>query len=290
MKKLLIGILILGSALIVSGCADKPSQTSAANTQTEQTAVQDNLSNNTDNADTNNQPDTSKSNVSKADDSKTNGKEDKIKSDLNSGEEKQKNDSIDKETSTKDDSSNKNSTKTSETKTVSDSTKDKKTTVKPATKPTKKEAEVAKKTSTPSKNEVVKDRVTQNKIESSNDTMAKYYGTWRIDEVIGYTKITTADTRPLNKTLVLSKNKYTNNSFGFTIENPKYLIAKIPEKTFCNGYKLDSLKGTGLKGDTITALDITSSTNPNSDFDELYIQDGYLVYLQDGVFFKCVRQ
>lgn len=256
MKKLLIGILILGSTLVVSGCADKSSQDSTANTQTEQAAVQDNSSSSTDNTDINKQTDTTKSN--------------------------------DKEN--KDNSTNKDSVKTSENQKDSDITKDKETTVKPATKPTKKEAEIAKQTSTPSKNEVVKDRVTQNKDESSKDAMAKYYGTWRIEKVIGYTELTTADTKPLNKTIVLSKDKYTNNSFGFTIDEPKYLIAKVPAKAFCNGYKMDSLKGTGLKGDTVTALDITSSTNPNSDFDELYIQDGYLVYLQDGVFFKCVKQ
>jgi len=253
MKKLLIGILILGSTLVVSGCADKSSQNSAANNQTEQAVVQDNSPSNNDNADINKQTDTTKTND-------------------------------------KNNSTNKDSVKTSENQKESDITKDKETTVKPATKPTKKEAEIAKQTSTPSKNEVVKDRVTQNKDESSKDAMAKYYGTWRIEKVIGYTSLTTADTKPLNKTIVLSKDKYTNNSFGFTIDEPKYLIAKVPEKAFCNGYKMDSLKGTGLKGNTITALDITSSTNPNSDFDELYIQDGYLVYLQDGVFFKCVKQ
>ncbi len=269
MKKILIGILILGSALVVSGCTDKSSQNSTASTKTEQAVVQGNSSDNINSTDTNNQSDTSKP---------------------NNKDDQNKNDSTSKENLEKNNSTNKDSEKTSETKKVSDITKDKETTVKPATKPTKKEAEVAKKTSTPSKNEVVKDRVTQNNDKSSNDAMAKYYGTWRIEKVIGYTALTTAGTEPLNKTLVLSKNKYTNNSFGFTIDKPKYLIAKVSEKAFCTGYKMNSLKGTGLKEGTITALDITSSTNPNSDFDELYIQDGYLVYLQDGVFFKCVKQ
>ena len=166
----------------------------------------------------------------------------------------------------------------------------KETTVKPTTKPTKKEIEIAKKTNTPSKNNAVKDRVTQNNKASSVDEMQDYYGTWVISEVIGYTRISADDKSPLNKTLVLSKNSYTNNSFGFTIENPRYLIANISKDSFCNSYRLDSLKGTGLTGNTIKALDINSSTNPNSDFDELYIQNGSLIYLQDGVFFRCVKQ
>ena len=350
MNKLIIGVLILGSMLTVSGCASKSSDVASNNAQIEQYQIKDDSSNSnindnannstTDNEKQNNKADTSKSddsekNNSKSDNSKSNDSKDNIEKDQpknNSNDKKSQDDSsinnknktdncedntttsnsakketisnndINEEKSTDDTSSKKSYTNSSKnTDSISSSSttsnsntsnlsNDKKTTVKPTTKATKEQAEIAKKNSTPSKNKVVKDRVTQNNKQSSTDDMQDYYGTWVISEVIGYTRISTNNTSPLNKTLVLGKNSYTNNSFNFTIENPKYLITNISKTSFCNGYKLNSLQGTGLSGDTITALDINSSTNPNSDFDELYIQNGYLVYLQDGVFFKCVKQ
>lgn len=241
MKKLLIGILILGSMFTVAGCGKDSSQNTAANNQTEQSTVQqDSSSNQTD-------------------------------------ENKNDNKAVENKENAKSTDENKNSKTTKDTIAA------------------KKEAKSTKTTKTPSKNTIVETRVkdkvkeTKQKPKVTDNSISKYYGTWRIEKVIGETKINSNNRAPLGKTLVIGKNSYSNNAFDIKIENPKYLIAKISEKDFCRGYNMNSLEGTGLNEGTITALDITSDSNPNSDFDELYIQDGYLVYLQDGVFFKCVR-
>ncbi len=259
MKKLVIGLLILGNIFIVSGC-DTNSNQSAQNNTTTQTTQEASQNNNQTVADENKSND------------KTSNKEeinkDKVSTDSNksNNSSNESTDKIKKDNNSKNTSSNSN--KVASTETTKQAHKN-----------------------TPSNNKTVENRVkekTKNN-ESTQDAMTPYYGTWSIDKVIGHTLYSTNNTSPLNKTLVISKNKYVNNAFNVEIDKPKYLITKLSEKDFCKGYKMESLKGTGLNEGPITALDITSSTNPNSDFDELYIQNGYLVYLQDGVFFKCSK-
>ena len=123
----------------------------------------------------------------------------------------------------------------------------------------------------------------------TNSTVSKYFGTWKISKVIGKTAISTNNEAPVGKTLVLGKDSYKNNATGITINKPSYLESTLKSTAFAKGFNMKDLNGTGLKGDIINVIDITSSTNPNSAFDEILIQDGYIVYLQDGVFFKCTK-
>ena len=246
MKKLLIGIIILGNIFTFAGCGNNSSKNIEANSQPQQsTTQQDSSTSGIDKNKTDNE-------VVKPNDA-----------DLN-----------------KDTIENKDSKSTKDTKDTAVS---------------KKEINDTKITKTPSKNTIVENRVKDKVKEHNqkpiikNNSISKYYGTWRIEKVIGQTKVNSNNKSPLGKTLVIGKNLYSNNSFNIQIENPKYLITKISEKDFCRGYNINSLKGTGLNEGTVTALDITSDSNPNSEFDELYIQDGYLIYLQEGVFFKCTR-
>ncbi|WP_194190132.1 hypothetical protein [Clostridium chrysemydis] len=123
----------------------------------------------------------------------------------------------------------------------------------------------------------------------TNSNVSKYFGTWKISKVIGKTAISTNNEAPVGKTLVLGKDSYKNNATGITIDKPSYLESSLKSTAFAKGFNMKDLNGTGLKGDIINVIDITSSTNPNSAFDEILIQDGYIVYLQDGVFFKCTK-
>lgn len=267
MKKILIGLLIIGNIFVVSGCGNN-NATSNSNSASEETQQVSDSNNN--NSISSNQLDTSKDKPDNKDlENKSNVNSDSKTTDLN-------NKDVDYKKDTSKTNNTKDSTLTSNNSHNNSQNKQTQT----------------KTTNTPSSNNIVEDRVKENtkNNESDKDSMAKYYGTWRIDKVIGHTNLSTDNKTPLNKTLVITKDKYINNAFNIEIDNPKYLIATVSAKEFCKGYNMTSLKGTGLNEGSITALDITSSTNPNSDFDELYIQDGYLVYLQDGVFFKCTNQ
>ncbi|MGG7325419.1 hypothetical protein [Clostridium baratii] len=143
---------------------------------------------------------------------------------------------------------------------------------------------------TPSNNLVVEKRVKNNDTSSDSTEISKYYGTWKIAELIGRTPLNTGSTVPLNKTITISKDNYVNNSFGVNIKNPIYNIAKVSESDFCRGFKMESLKGTGLDSGTVTALDVSSPNKNNPQFDEIYLQDGYIVYLEGGMFFKCIKE
>ncbi|MDO5039799.1 hypothetical protein [Clostridium sp.] len=279
MKKILIGLLILGNVFVVSGC-NKGSNQLNQNNSTTQVEEESPKSDNQTVVD-----------ESKPDDKTTNKEESNKHESINK-------DSINDKSETDLNNSNDTSTTTNEKNTENNESKNNKLNNNTSNKETndkltsKKESVKQDHKNTPSDNKVVENRVkekTKNN-ESTQDTMSPYYGTWSIDKVIGHTLYSTNNTSPLNKTLVISKNKYVNNAFNVKIDKPKYLITKLSEKDFCRGYKMDSLKGTGLNEGPITALDITSSTDPNSDFDELYIQNGYLIYLQDGVFFKCSKR
>lgn len=279
MKKFLIGLLILGNVFVVSGCnkgSNQPDQNNST-TQVEEESPKSDNQTVIDESKPNDKT-TSKEESNKDKSIKKDSISDKSSTDLNN--------SNDTSTTTNEKNTENNESKSSElnnNKTSNKETNDKLTSKEPVKQDHK---------NTPSNNKVVENRVkekTKNN-ESTQDTMSPYYGTWSIDEVIGHTLYSTNNTSPLNKTLVISKNKYVNNAFNVKIDKPKYLITKLSEKDFCRGYKMESLKGTGLNEGPITTLDITSSTDPNSDFDELYIQNGYLVYLQDGVFFKCSKR
>lgn len=251
MKKTLIGLLIASCFVVLAGCSENSN--SSASTSTPQPQVE--MAKKSDNA--------SKNNV-------TNEQNDKK---VTSNEtDKTSTDSSNTKTDNKENTQSK--------KEDAQSIKKKDVHIKNTEKPM----------ITPSNNLVVEKRVKNNDTSSDSTEVSKYYGTWKIAELIGRTPLNTGSTVPLNKTITISKDNYVNNSFGVNIKNPIYNIAKVSESDFCRGFKMESLKGTGLKSGTVTALDISSPNKNNPQFDEIYLQDGYIIYLEGGMFFKCIKE
>lgn len=266
MKKTLIGLLIASCFVVLAGCSDNSSSsasTSNAQQQVEMAKTSDNASKNTEAKEQ-----TSKEDVSK-DTNKTSDKSSTENSNTNMKQDNKEN-SVKANTTVKKDSS----------KESSESIKKKDVHIKNTEKPM----------ITPSNNLIVEKRVKNNDTSSDSTEISKYYGTWKIAELIGRTPLNTGSTVPLNKTITISKDNYVNNSFGVNIKNPIYNIAKVSEEDFCRGFKMESLKGTGLKSGTVTALDVSSPNKNNPQFDEIYLQDGYIIYLEGGMFFKCIKK
>lgn len=262
MKKTLIGLLIASCFVVLAGCSDNSNSsasTSNPQPQVEATKTSDNVSKNTEAKEQTNKEDLSKDTNKTSDKSSTESSDTNIKQD-------NKEDSVKANTTVKKESS--------------ESIKKKDVHIKNTEKPM----------ITPSNNLVVEKRVKNNDTSSDSTEISKYYGTWKIAELIGRTPLNTGSTVPLNKTITISKDNYVNNSFGVNIKNPIYNIAKVSESDFCRGFKMESLKGTGLDSGTVTALDVSSPNKNNPQFDEIYLQDGYIVYLEGGMFFKCIKE
>lgn len=262
MKKTLIGLLIASCFVVLAGCSDNSNSsasTSNPQPQVEATKTSDNVSKNTEAKEQTNKEDVSKDTNKISDKSSTESSDTNIKQD-------NKEDSVKANTTVKKESS--------------ESIKKKDVHIKNTEKPM----------ITPSNNLVVEKRVKNNDTSSDSTEISKYYGTWKIAELIGRTPLNTGSTVPLNKTITISKDNYVNNSFGVNIKNPIYNIAKVSESDFCRGFKMESLKGTGLDSGTVTALDVSSPNKNNPQFDEIYLQDGYIVYLEGGMFFKCIKE
>lgn len=262
MKKTLIGLLIASCFVVLAGCSDNSNSsasTSNPQPQVEATKTSDNASKNTEAKEQTNKEDVSKDTNKTSDKSSTESSDTNIKQD-------NKEDSVKANTTVKKESS--------------ESIKKKDVHIKNTEKPM----------ITPSNNLVVEKRVKNNDTSSDSTEISKYYGTWKIAELIGRTPLNTGSTVPLNKTITISKDNYVNNSFGVNIKNPIYNIAKVSESDFCRGFKMESLKGTGLDSGTVTALDVSSPNKNNPQFDEIYLQDGYIVYLEGGMFFKCIKE
>lgn len=262
MKKTLIGLLIASCFVVLAGCSDNSNSsasTSNPQPQVEATKTSDNVSKNTEAKEQTNKEDLSKDTNKTSDKSSTESSDTNIKQD-------NKEDSVKANTTVKKESS--------------ESIKKKDVHIKNTEKPM----------ITPSNNLVVEKRVKNNDTSSDSSEISKYYGTWKIAELIGRTPLNTGSTVPLNKTITISKDNYVNNSFGVNIKNPIYNIAKVSESDFCRGFKMESLKGTGLDSGTVTALDVSSPNKNNPQFDEIYLQDGYIVYLEGGMFFKCIKE
>ncbi|MDU1854349.1 MAG: hypothetical protein E6789_02445 [Clostridium baratii] len=262
MKKTLIGLLIASCFVVLAGCSDNSNSsasTSNPQPQVEATKTSDNVSKNTEAKEQTNKEDVSKDTNKTSDKSSTESSDTNIKQD-------NKEDSVKANTTVKKESS--------------ESIKKKDVHIKNTEKPM----------ITPSNNLVVEKRVKNNDTYSDSTEISKYYGTWKIAELIGRTPLNTGSTVPLNKTITISKDNYVNNSFGVNIKNPIYNIAKVSESDFCRGFKMESLKGTGLDSGTVTALDVSSPNKNNPQFDEIYLQDGYIVYLEGGMFFKCIKE
>ncbi|WP_338627034.1 hypothetical protein QJR52_15125 [Clostridium baratii] len=262
MKKTLIGLLIASCFVVLAGCSDNSNSsasTSNPQPQVEATKTSDNASKNTEAKEQTNKEDLSKDTNKTSDKSSTESSDTNIKQD-------NKEDSVKANTTVKKESS--------------ESIKKKDVHIKNTEKPM----------ITPSNNLVVEKRVKNNDTSSDSSEISKYYGTWKIAELIGRTPLNTGSTVPLNKTITISKDSYVNNSFGVNIKNPIYNIAKVSESDFCRGFKMESLKGTGLDSGTVTALDVSSPNKNNPQFDEIYLQDGYIVYLEGGMFFKCIKE
>ncbi|MBS6042186.1 MAG: hypothetical protein KIA08_05780 [Clostridium baratii] len=262
MKKTLIGLLIASCFVVLAGCSDNSNSsasTSNPQPQVEATKTSDNASKNTEAKEQTNKEDVSKDTNKISDKSSTESSDTNIKQD-------NKEDSVKANTTVKKESS--------------ESIKKKDVHIKNTEKPM----------ITPSNNLVVEKRVKNNDTSSDSTEISKYYGTWKIAELIGRTPLNTGSTVPLNKTITISKDNYVNNSFGVNIKNPIYNIAKVSESDFCRGFKMESLKGTGLDSGTVTALDVSSPNKNNPQFDEIYLQDGYIVYLEGGMFFKCIKE
>ena len=262
MKKTLIGLLIASCFVVLAGCSDNSNSsasTSNPQPQVEATKTSDNASKNTEAKEQTNKEDLSKDTNKTSDKSSTESSDTNIKQD-------NKEDSVKANTTVKKESS--------------ESIKKKDVHIKNTEKPM----------ITPSNNLVVEKRVKNNDTSSDSTEISKYYGTWKIAELIGRTPLNTGSTVPLNKTITISKDNYVNNSFGVNIKNPIYNIAKVSESDFCRGFKMESLKGTGLDSGTVTALDVSSPNKNNPQFDEIYLQDGYIVYLEGGMFFKCIKE
>ena len=264
MKKTLIGLLIASCFVVLAGCSDNSNSSASTSTpkpQVEMAKTSDNTSKDTVAKEQNNKEDIAKdtnktSNNASANNSNTNtdNKEDAVKENTTAKKENSKEDA--------------------------QSIKKKDVHIKNTEKPM----------ITPSNNLVVEKRVKNNDTSSDSTEISKYYGTWKIAELIGRTPLNTGSTVPLNKTITISKDNYVNNSFGVNIKNPIYNIAKVSEPDFCRGFKMESLKGTGLKSGTVTALDVSSPNKNNPQFDEIYLQDGYIIYLEGGMFFKCIKE
>lgn len=265
MKKTLIGLLI-ASCFVLAGCSDNSSSSASTSTpqpQVEATKTSNNASKNTEAKEQTNKEDVSKDTNKTSDKSSTENSNTNMKQD------------------NKEDSVKANTTVKKETPKESyESIKKKDVHIKNTEKPM----------ITPSNNLVVEKRVKNNDTSSDTTEVSKYYGTWKIAELIGRTPLNTGSTVPLNKTITISKDNYVNNSFGVKIKNPIYNIAKVSEPDFCRGFKMQSLKGTGLKSGTVTAIDVSSPDKNNPQFDEIYLQDGYIVYLEGGMFFKCIKE
>lgn len=262
MKKTLIGLLIASCFVVLAGCSDNSNSsasTSNPQPQVEATKTSDNASKNTEAKEQTNKEDVSKDTNKISDKSSTESSDTNMKQD-------NKEDSVKANTTVKKESS--------------ESIKKKDVHIKNTEKPM----------ITPSNNLVVEKRVKNNDTSSDSTEISKYYGTWKIAELIGRTPLNTGSTVPLNKTITISKDNYVNNSFGVNIKNPIYNIAKVSESDFCRGFKMESLKGTGLDSGTVTALDVSSPNKNNPQFDEIYLQDGYIVYLEGGMFFKCIKE
>ncbi|WP_338597281.1 hypothetical protein [Clostridium baratii] len=262
MKKTLIGLLIASCFVVLAGCSDNSNSsasTSNPQPQVEATKTSDNASKNTEAKEQTNKEDVSKDTNKTSDKSSTESSDTNIKQD-------NKEDSVKANTTVKKESP--------------ESIKKKDVHIKNTEKPM----------ITPSNNLVVEKRVKNNDTSSDSTEISKYYGTWKIAELIGRTPLNTGSTVPLNKTITISKDNYVNNSFGVNIKNPIYNIAKVSESDFCRGFKMESLKGTGLDSGTVTALDVSSPNKNNPQFDEIYLQDGYIVYLEGGMFFKCIKE
>lgn len=262
MKKTLIGLLIASCFVVLAGCSDNSNSsasTSNPQPQVEATKTSDNASKNTEAKEQTNKEDVSKDTNKISDKSSTESSDTNIKQDI-------KEDSVKANTTVKKESP--------------ESIKKKDVHIKNTEKPM----------ITPSNNLVVEKRVKNNDTSSDSTEISKYYGTWKIAELIGRTPLNTGSTVPLNKTITISKDNYVNNSFGVNIKNPIYNIAKVSESDFCRGFKMESLKGTGLDSGTVTALDVSSPNKNNPQFDEIYLQDGYIVYLEGGMFFKCIKE
>lgn len=262
MKKTLIGLLIASCFVVLAGCSDNSNSsasTSNPQPQVEATKTSDNVSKNTEAKEQTNKEDVSKDTNKTSDKSSTESSDTNIKQD-------NKEDSVKANTTVKKESP--------------ESIKKKDVHIKNTEKPM----------ITPSNNLVVEKRVKNNDTSSDSTEISKYYGTWKIAELIGRTPLNTGSTVPLNKTITISKDNYVNNSFGVNIKNPIYNIAKVSESDFCRGFKMESLKGTGLDSGTVTALDVSSPNKNNPQFDEIYLQDGYIVYLEGGMFFKCIKE
>ncbi|WP_338631040.1 hypothetical protein [Clostridium baratii] len=262
MKKTLIGLLIASCFVVLAGCSDNSNSsasTSNPQPQVEATKTSDNVSKNTEAKEQTNKEDVSKDTNKTSDKSSTESSDTNIKQD-------NKEDSVKANTTVKKESS--------------ESIKKKDVHIKNTEKPM----------ITPSNNLVVEKRVKNNDTSSDSTEISKYYGTWKIAELIGRTPLNTGSTVPLNKTITISKDNYVNNSFGVNIKNPIYNIAKVSESDFCRGFKMEFLKGTGLDSGTVTALDVSSPNKNNPQFDEIYLQDGYIVYLEGGMFFKCIKE
>lgn len=262
MKKTLIGLLIASCFVVLAGCSNNSnSSASTSNPQpkVEATKTSDNVLKNTEAKEQTNKEDVSKDTNKTSDKSSTESSDTNIKQD-------NKEDSVKANTTVKKESS--------------ESIKKKDVHIKNTEKPM----------ITPSNNLVVEKRVKNNDTSSDSSEISKYYGTWKIAELIGRTPLNTGSTVPLNKTITISKDNYVNNSFGVNIKNPIYNIAKVSESDFCRGFKMESLKGTGLDSGTVTALDVSSPNKNNPQFDEIYLQDGYIVYLEGGMFFKCIKE
>lgn len=262
MKKTLIGLLIASCFVVLAGCSDNSNSsasTSNPQPQVEATKTSDNVSKNTEAKEQTNKEDVSKDTNKTSDKSSTESSDTNIKQD-------NKEDSVKANTTVKKESS--------------ESIKKKDVHIKNTEKPM----------ITPSNNLLVEKRVKNNDTSSDSTEISKYYGTWKIAELIGRTPLNTGSTVPLNKTITISKDNYVNNSFGVNIKNPIYNIAKVSESDFCRGFKMESLKGTGLDSGTVTALDVSSPNKNNPQFDEIYLQDGYIVYLEGGMFFKCIKE
>ena len=230
MKKTLIGLLIASCFVVLAGCSDNSNSsasTSNPQPQVEATKTSDNVSKNTEAKEQTNKEDVSKDTNKTSDKSSTESSDTNIKQD-------NKEDSVKANTTVKKESS--------------ESIKKKDVHIKNTEKPM----------ITPSNNLVVEKRVKNNDTSSDSTEISKYYGTWKIAELIGRTPLNTGSTVPLNKTITISKDNYVNNSFGVNIKNPIYNIAKVSESDFCRGFKMESLKGTGLDSGTVTALDVSS--------------------------------
>lgn len=264
MKKTLIGLLIASCFVVLAGCSDNSNSsasTSTPQTQTETAKPSDNASKNTVAKEENTKEDVSKD---------TNKTSDKTSTDSTNTNKDNKENAVKENTAAKKENS----------KEDAQSIKKKDVHIKDTEKPM----------ITPSNNLVVEKRVKSNDTSSDSNEISKYYGTWKISKLIGRTPLNTGSTVPLNKTITISKDNYVNNSFEVNIKNPIYNVAKVSESDFCRGFKMESLKGTGLDSGTVTALDVSSPDKNNPQFDEIYLQDGYIVYLEGGMFFKCVKE